>query len=165
MSCSKTIHSCVQSSRTILCYVSHARDRVNDTELDFHDSWSEDEVPKEAKPTDRIQRLEAELQQAKRNVSSLQTLLKDTMIDETPIAGPSMRDDDTHYFDSYAENGECRFGCRSYRHPRDHAKGHNKNGIIRTLSPIQSRNIQRGNCHGRRMWHGHPFEYIAALSS
>ena len=101
-------------------------------ELDFDDSWSDDEdvratpastQPKESTESDsRIKALEAELAKAREALQSMRSLLQDTMqedgaAEEEVIAGPSKgkgkgkvpagRDDDTHYFDSYAENGAC----------------------------------------------------------
>ncbi|KAI9638963.1 S-adenosyl-L-methionine-dependent methyltransferase [Dioszegia hungarica] len=58
------------------------------------DSWSdEDEEPASA----QVQHLQKEL-------AAAQALLQQTMADDLPSTGEKKRDDDSHYFDSYAEN-------------------------------------------------------------
>jgi len=99
--------------------------------MDFDDEWSDDEEPTQA-PTatkstkedgsDRVNQLEAELEKAKADVKRLQNLVQEMTSDESDggeqiVLGPgvknngkgkgkAVRDDDTHYFDSYEHNGE-----------------------------------------------------------
>ncbi|KAK4686534.1 type I protein arginine methyltransferase, partial [Tremellales sp. Uapishka_1] len=101
-------------------------------QLDFDDSWSDDDVPAQAgpsrsatelEPTDgKIKRLEAELTKSRADLAALQLLVGRTLGGESEeakeliINGPGIekgkgkekeqeeRDDDTHYFDSYAVN-------------------------------------------------------------
>ena len=105
------------------------------TELSLEESWSDDDGPPQAGPssvfsppteTDRLQQLQAELDKTKADLQKLQSLLQTTLDDDhdtsqnlsTGAASTSIkvsgknkgkvalgRDDDTHYFDSYAENG------------------------------------------------------------
>lgn len=63
------------------------------TEFGF-DSWSDDEDVEDA-----------QVEQLQQQLAAAQTLLQSTMQEELPKA-ETKRDDDTHYFDSYAENGE-----------------------------------------------------------
>lgn len=75
------------------CFVSLVSTPAN-AEYDFDDDWSDEE------PTPA-----AELAATKASVKKLQSLL--TSLTTEPEAGPSKpRDDDTHYFGSYEENGE-----------------------------------------------------------
>jgi hypothetical protein len=101
-------------------------------EMDFDDEWSDDEEPAQSttagKPTkeagsERVNQLEAELEKAKADVKRLQNLVQEMTNDESDdggeqiVLGPgvknngkgkgkAVRDDDTHYFDSYEHNGE-----------------------------------------------------------
>jgi len=100
-------------------------------EMDFDDEWSDDEEPTQAstaaKSTQedgsaRVNQLEAELEKAKADVKRLQNLVQEITNDESDggeqiVLGPgvknngkgkgkAVRDDDTHYFDSYEHNGE-----------------------------------------------------------
>ena len=74
------------------------------SELDY-DDWSEDEVP-----PGKNDHLETELQAAKAEIAKLRKLLRNSMEEEPWVeVGKDKavaRDDDTHYFDSYAENGK-----------------------------------------------------------
>jgi protein arginine N-methyltransferase 3 len=63
-----------------------------------------------------VQALASELEDARRQIAHLQTLVHDVVTVDTedgPVQsvgkgkGKLGRDDDTHYFDSYAENGEA----------------------------------------------------------
>ncbi len=107
-------------------------------ELDFDDTWSEDELaigpqpgssrhaPVPTSEETRVKQLELELENARAEAASLRNLLRSTLEDGervdtwVEVSGPGMshdkgkgkekaravRDDDTHYFDSYAENGQ-----------------------------------------------------------
>jgi protein arginine N-methyltransferase 3 len=66
---------------------------LTDVEFGF-DSWSDEDVPGEGS---RVQHLQQEL-------ASAQALLQKTLLDDGPRPEASKRDDDSHYFDSYAEN-------------------------------------------------------------
>lgn len=120
-------------------------------EMDFDDEWSDDEEPtqtttaaksKKEDGSERVNQLEAELEKAKADVKRLQNLVQEMTNDESDageqiVLGPgvknngkgkgkAVRDDDTHYFDSYEHNGEP-FIQRSdlmARYPRDHVEGH-----------------------------------------
>nr|ODN91066.1 protein arginine N-methyltransferase 3 [Cryptococcus depauperatus CBS 7841] len=97
-------------------------------QFDFDDSWSDDEVPlctSSAEPSDktmlpeaqRITLLEAELEKARKDLAAMQILINKTMAsededdvkdvqDDGKRKGKEVaRDDDTHYFHSYEENG------------------------------------------------------------
>lgn len=103
--------------------------------MDFDDDWSEDEdvsVPAQSSKNEsssgRVGQLEAELEKAKADVKRLQNLVQEMTDDgdesdkEQIVLGPgvksngkgkgkAVRDDDTHYFDSYEHNGKfipCR---------------------------------------------------------
>ena len=119
--------------------------------MDFDDEWSDDEEPAQASTatkstkedgSDRVNQLEAELEKAKADVKRLQNLVQEMTNDESDsgeqiVLGPgvknngkgkgkAVRDDDTHYFDSYEHNGEL-FIQRSdlmARYPRDHVEGY-----------------------------------------
>lgn len=80
------------SSQTTLSFVSESYSELT-SEFGF-DSWSdEDEEPASA----QVQHLQKEL-------AAAQALLQQTMADDLPSTGEKKRDDDSHYFDSYAEN-------------------------------------------------------------
>ena len=101
---------------------------VTKSELDFDEVWSEDEdgISNTAGPS-RPSRLidglvgtrdfEAELEKARAEVGALRSLLQRSLNEEDEgsavngdIKGKGkVRDDDSHYFDSYAENGQ--FAC------------------------------------------------------
>jgi protein arginine N-methyltransferase 3 len=95
--------------------------------MDFDDEWSDDEEPVISKDGDnsRVRQLESELEKARNDVKRLQNLVQemtndDEEVEETEriVLGPGvksgqkgkgkavLRDDDTHYFDSYEHNGE-----------------------------------------------------------
>jgi hypothetical protein len=104
--------------------------------LDFDDEWSDDDEPVQKpktntsnQDTSRVKQLESELEKARADVKRLQTLVQGMTNDgsdsevegsgERVILGPgvvsgargkgkgkAVRDDDTHYFDSYEHNGE-----------------------------------------------------------
>jgi protein arginine N-methyltransferase 3 len=90
--------------------------------MDFDDEWSDDEEPTQAsKESGRVNQLEAELEKARADVKRLQNLVQEMTGDEESegeqiVLGPgvksngkgkgkAVRDDDTHYFDSYEHNG------------------------------------------------------------
>ena len=71
----------------------------------------------------RITTLESKLAAAKEELAHYQLLIRQRVdiarlreaIDDEPIASPSQRDDDTHYFESYGENGRTiRISMISY---------------------------------------------------
>jgi hypothetical protein len=66
-------------------------------ELDFDDEWSDEETAPGSKDT------QTELAAAQAAIKQLQSLVQ-TLTNETEVEKPS-RDDDTHYFGSYEENG------------------------------------------------------------
>ena len=97
--------------------------------MDFADDWSEDDLQPLAGPSQlrsahssgRGIEAEEELVQAHLKIAQLRHLLQNT-ISQDKISEPFTtngtaskgngkgkmgRDDDTHYFDSYAENGSC----------------------------------------------------------
>lgn len=81
----------------------------------------------------RMKRLEAELEQARAEAHSLRNLLRSSVENDErdepwiEVSAPGVanekgkgkarargvRDDDSHYFDSYAENGQFSSGCRT----------------------------------------------------
>jgi protein arginine N-methyltransferase 3 len=76
-------------------------------ELDFDDDdWTDDGV---AGPS--TQALDRELEAARKQIAHLQSLVQAAIApdEEARVKGKGKvgRDDDTHYFDSYAENGVC----------------------------------------------------------
>ena len=119
--------------------------------MDFDDEWSDDEEPAQASTatkstkedgSDRVNQLEAELEKAKADVKRLQNLVQEMTNDESDsgeqiVLGPgvknngkgkgkAVRDDDTHYFDSYEHNGESLIYWVELmvRYPRDHVEGY-----------------------------------------
>jgi protein arginine N-methyltransferase 3 len=97
--------------------------------MDFDDEWSDDDEPaavlaqSSSKPdSGRVSQLEVELEKARADVKRLQNLVQEMTNDEDDIdgeqivlgpgvksngkgKGKGVRDDDTHYFDSYEHNG------------------------------------------------------------
>lgn len=81
------------------------------------DDWSDsdDENPKTTDPLQRIQILERKLAQVKHEFADYRNLIServnissllDASTDAEPSQSvPSLRDDDSHYFKSYGENG------------------------------------------------------------
>lgn len=98
-------------------------------EMDFDDEWSDDDEPAQATTftksvkdeSGRVNQLEQELEKARADVKRLQNLVQEMTNDESDegeqiVLGPgvknngkgkgkAVRDDDTHYFDSYEHNG------------------------------------------------------------
>lgn len=81
---------------------------------------------KPSSSSEQVTKLEAELQKARDDVKRLQTLVQEMTFEgsdegsskvEKVVLGPGikgkgkavLRDDDTHYFDSYEHNGECPY--------------------------------------------------------
>ena len=97
------------------------------TELDLDEEWSEDELDS-SKPqavaggssatVSLTQKLESELEHARKELARMQALLQTTMDDGPDLEASPIphndkgkgkaeeRDDDTHYFESYSHNGE-----------------------------------------------------------
>jgi hypothetical protein len=79
------------------------------------------------------------------------------------------RDDDTHYFDSYAQNGTsiiwlCKddlgliSNCSSHdRDPRDHAERYHPDHLIRPFHPRKPRHVQERGRDGRGLRYRYPF--------
>jgi hypothetical protein len=85
--------------------------------LDFDEDWSDDEPsagPSKSQFTnlqlngygknDDVYVLQAKIQEQEQEISRLRGLLSSVLTDDVPLKGKK-RDDDTHYFDSYANNG------------------------------------------------------------
>lgn len=97
------------------------------SEVTGDDQWSDEEdqppsskVPEDvAAATRRIQALESKLQQAQQDLKDYRSLVKDKLnlsglsdvLQEASTSAPThaaapLRDDDSHYFQSYGENGK-----------------------------------------------------------
>ena len=81
------------------------------TVIEVNEEWSDSEDSED--PARKIRALENKLAQAQRELMEYRAIVNrqldlDTVRAEEPAKPP--RDDDTHYFDSYAENGmRCDF--------------------------------------------------------
>lgn len=79
------------------------------------DDWSDDEenAAGNCDAHKQIVHLRAQLQRAKQDLADFRRLVQakldiTSVFDDTPAA-PATRDDDTHYFESYAQNGAAPF--------------------------------------------------------
>lgn len=119
----------------------HARHLVElMIEFGFDDAWSDDGF--EAGPSNPQQSKSAnpstEVEQLRKELATAQMLLQQTLDDTEPITKGKKRDDDTHYFDSYAENGTSLLAAElTYRYPRDHAQRYHSDSHLCSIHPIQ----------------------------
>jgi protein arginine N-methyltransferase 3 len=84
--------------------------------------------------------LAAQLARARLDLDAAQKVVKGVLGDDEPVE--VKRDDDTHYFDSYADNGgSCGNTVLSNtdprRHPRNHAARYHPHRILRPLHPLE----------------------------
>ena len=94
--------------------------RSSSPSVDVPGAWSDsddDGIPASSNLTSaklHIKALESKLKQAKRDLIDYKAFvsrrldigrLKDVLDEPTPTAAPSTRDNDSHYFDSYDDNG------------------------------------------------------------
>lgn len=110
-------------------------------QLDF--DWEEEEQTVE----DQLAQMRLELQAAQKVVNGV-------LGDDEPVE--VKRDDDTHYFDSYEENGTSKV-ARLIRYPRNHAPRHDTDSVVCKIHPLERQNKGRGR-HGCWLRHGNPIK-------
>lgn len=94
------------------------RTSCSSLELDTGESDSDEEAgpssSTDPRLSEKVKKLENELKQAREDVQSLRNMIHgrlDLLESSAPEPDKPVRDDDTHYFDSYAYNGKLGPPC------------------------------------------------------